>query len=54
MTMGSPGVDYVRNSDLKDCQEILDSFFEYGHSELDTARVYGTGTTESVKNNLFP
>ena len=48
MTMGFPGVDGVRNTDLKECQEILDVFFDHGHTELDTARVYGSGTTEQV------
>lgn len=49
MTMGFPGVDAVRNTDLKECQEILDVFFDHGHTELDTARVYGSGTTEQVR-----
>jgi aflatoxin B1 aldehyde reductase len=48
MTMGSPGKNGVRNSDLAECQEILDVFFSHGHSELDTARMYAEGTTEEV------
>ncbi len=50
MTMGEPGRNGVRTSDLKECQEILDVFFSHGHKELDTARVYAEGTTEHVRH----
>ncbi|KAI0670451.1 Aldo/keto reductase [Trametes maxima] len=46
MTIGEAGKNGVRNSDPKECQEILDTFFKHGHKELDTARVYAEGTTE--------
>jgi len=46
MTMGEPGKNGVRNSDLKQCQEILDVYFTHGHREIDTARMYAEGTTE--------
>ncbi|KAF8921351.1 NADP-dependent oxidoreductase domain-containing protein [Mucidula mucida] len=52
MTMGFPGVDYARNTDPKECQEILDIFFSHGHTELDTARVYASGTTEQLLSQL--
>lgn len=48
MTMGEPGKNGVRTSDLKECQEILDVFFSHGHKELDTARTYAEGTTEKA------
>jgi aflatoxin B1 aldehyde reductase len=48
MTMGEPGKNGVRNHEEKDCQEILDVFFNHGHTELDTARMYAEGTTEAV------
>lgn len=48
MTFGSEGKNGVRTSSLADCQEILDVFFDHGHSELDTARMYAEGTTEQV------
>ena len=51
MTMGSTGKNGVRMSDKQECQEILDTFFKYG-SELDTARIYGEGTTEQVCNGI--
>lgn len=48
MTIGEPGKNGVRNDDKKECQEILDVFFNHGHREIDTARVYAEGTTEAV------
>ena len=51
MTLGEVGKSGVRTSDLKECQEILDTFFEHGHKELDTARIYAEGTTESVSSD---
>ena len=50
MTLGEPGKVGVRTSDLKDCQEILETFFKHGHKEIDTARIYAEGTTESVRD----
>lgn len=50
MTMGEAGKNGVRTYDLKECQEILDTFFSHGHKELDTARVYAEGTTEPVRD----
>ncbi len=47
MIMGSQGQNGVRNHDQRECQEILDIYFEYG-KQLDTARAYGEGTTEKV------
>ena len=48
MTMGEPGKNSIRIPDLKDCQEVIDIFYNHGHKELDTARMYGEGTTEEV------
>lgn len=53
MTMGEPGKNGVRTSDLKECQEILDVFFSHGHKELDTARMYAEGTTEQVRMTVL-
>ncbi|KAJ8487033.1 hypothetical protein ONZ51_g4431 [Trametes cubensis] len=52
MTMGEAGKNGVRTSDLKECQEILDTFFSHGHKELDTARMYAEGTTEPLLAKL--
>lgn len=54
MTFGEAGKNGVRTSDLKDCQEILDIFFDHGHKEIDTARVYAEGTTETVSIGYNP
>ena len=48
MTFGFEGKNGVRTSSLTECQEILDVFFDHGHAELDTARMYAEGTTEQV------
>lgn len=52
MTVGFPGKNGVRSSDLKECQEIMDTFFKHGHKELDTARMYAEGTTEQLLSQL--
>ncbi|EIN07394.1 Aldo/keto reductase [Punctularia strigosozonata HHB-11173 SS5] len=52
MTIGEAGKNGVRNADKKECQEILDVFFNHGHSELDTARMYAEGTTEAYLASL--
>ncbi|KAF7294976.1 GTP binding [Mycena indigotica] len=47
MTMGAPGSQgSVRNTDIAECTEILKVFASYGQKEIDTARMYGGGTTE--------
>lgn len=43
MTIGSSGKNGVRNSDQAECQEIIDNFLRFKHTELDTARLYGEG-----------
>jgi aryl-alcohol dehydrogenase-like predicted oxidoreductase len=48
MTMGEVGKSGARNTELAECQRILDTFFAHGHTELDTARMYADGTTEEV------
>jgi len=52
MTFGEPGKNGVRTGKLEDCQEILNTFFSHNQWELDTARVYANGTTESVLAKL--
>lgn len=48
MTIGLPGKNGVRTSDLNEAQEIIDVFYKHGHREIDTARIYAEGSTESV------
>ncbi|CAE7154641.1 unnamed protein product [Rhizoctonia solani] len=52
MTIGEAGKNGVRNSDLNECQSILDTFFSHGHTEIDTARMYAEGTTEAHLSRL--
>ncbi|OJA18222.1 hypothetical protein AZE42_06173 [Rhizopogon vesiculosus] len=52
MSIGFDGMDGVRISREKDCQELLDIFFSHGHTELDTARIYAEGTTEQFLAKL--
>ncbi|KAN0093303.1 NADP-dependent oxidoreductase domain containing protein [Tylopilus felleus] len=52
MTLGFEGKNSLRTSSLAECQEIIDVFFDHGHSELDTARMYVEGMTEQVLSQL--
>jgi len=42
----------VRISDLDTAQTVLDTFYNHGYKELDTARLYGGGTTEAYLSKL--
>ena len=53
MTLGFEGKNGVRTSSLAECQEIIDVFFDHGHSELDTARMYAEGMTEQVQSSQY-
>ncbi|KAJ7149737.1 NADP-dependent oxidoreductase domain-containing protein [Mycena crocata] len=46
MTIGEPGREGIRITTQEDIVELLDVFQKHGHNEVDTARVYGGGTTE--------
>ncbi|KIJ61762.1 hypothetical protein HYDPIDRAFT_42465 [Hydnomerulius pinastri MD-312] len=52
MTMGVAGQNGVRNPGVEECQGIVDVFLGHGHTELDTARNYGGGTTEEMLSKL--
>ncbi|KAK7733302.1 hypothetical protein SLS53_008199 [Cytospora paraplurivora] len=52
MTLGRQGKTPTRVHDLQDCVEILDVFQEHGHDEVDTARVYGGGSSEEYLGQL--
>ncbi len=38
--------------DLSDCTAMLDVFQKHGHGEIDTARIYGGGSTEECLSQL--
>ena len=52
MTFGKPGLEQIRNSDIKECGEMLDIFQKHGHNEIDTARFYGQGSSEAMLGDL--
>lgn len=52
MTFGREGEEQSRVFKLEDCQKILDIFKSHGHTELDTARAYGAGTSEEYLRDL--
>lgn len=47
-----PGAEQARVHDLQDCAKILDVFQAHGHNEVDTARVYGGGSSEEYLGQL--
>lgn len=46
MTWGREGVEMARVHDLATCEEMLDILQKHGHNEVDTALVYGDGSSE--------
>ncbi|KAK9319341.1 NADP-dependent oxidoreductase domain-containing protein [Lipomyces orientalis] len=51
MTIGRPGLEGVRVTTLEETAAILDVFQKHGHSEVDTARLYGQGSSEEYIGN---
>jgi aflatoxin B1 aldehyde reductase len=52
MTFGKEGAEQSRVHTLEDCSAILDIFQAHGHNEVDTARVYGEGSSEEYLGEL--
>jgi len=52
MTFGEAGAEQARVHDLGAAKEILDAFQKHGHNEIDTARAYGNGTSETMLGDL--
>lgn len=52
MTFGAADNKDSRVTDLKDVKAILDTFQKFGHSEVDTARVYTSGTSEEFLGEI--
>ena len=46
------GVEAVRLHDSQECAAVLDMFQKHGHNEVDTARVYGGGSSEEYLGQL--
>ncbi|KAG0175697.1 hypothetical protein DFQ28_006886 [Apophysomyces sp. BC1034] len=49
--MGKEGV-HVRIKDQTEIQNIMDAFASYGHTDIDTSRVYSEGTSEETLRDL--
>eukprot|EP01057_Protomagalhaensia_wolfi_P005369 Protomagalhaensia_wolfi_Nauph_80__5368@NODE_584_length_2249_cov_111_772851_g420_i1_p2_GENE_NODE_584_length_2249_cov_111_772851_g420_i1NODE_584_length_2249_cov_111_772851_g420_i1_p2_ORF_typecomplete_len247_score30_67Aldo_ket_red/PF00248_21/1_2e46_NODE_584_length_2249_cov_111_772851_g420_i111101850 len=54
MTIGKPGVEQARIHSLEGATELLDILQASGNSEVDTARVYGEGSSEEYLGKLDP
>ncbi|KAK0520301.1 hypothetical protein OC835_007254 [Tilletia horrida] len=52
MTFGAEGTEQARVHDLETCQKILDIVKKHGVRELDSARMYGNGTSEEYLGKL--
>ncbi|KIJ69452.1 hypothetical protein HYDPIDRAFT_106074 [Hydnomerulius pinastri MD-312] len=52
MTFGEEGTEGVRVHDLEDVAKMLDIFQAHGHEEVDTARIYGGGTSEEYLGKI--
>lgn len=52
MTFGAESAEQARVHDLTQCSKILDIFASHGHKELDTARMYGLGSSEDYLRQL--
>ncbi|KAJ7826710.1 NADP-dependent oxidoreductase domain-containing protein [Mycena olivaceomarginata] len=48
MTFGDPGIDGARVDNVQDIEAILDVFVKHEHTEVDTARSYSLGTSETI------
>ncbi|KAG9892805.1 hypothetical protein KCU94_g13386, partial [Aureobasidium melanogenum] len=52
MTFGKEGSEQARVHDLETAGKILDIFQAHGHNEIDTARAYCDGTSETMLGDL--
>ncbi|KAK2616070.1 hypothetical protein N8I77_002779 [Diaporthe amygdali] len=52
MTFGREGAEQARVHDIEVAAKILDVFQSHGHSEVDTARIYGGGSSEAYLTQL--
>ncbi|MBW0520449.1 hypothetical protein O181_060164 [Austropuccinia psidii MF-1] len=52
MTFGKPNTHGARIHDLPTVQKIIDTFKAHGHTEIDTARLYGHGSSEEMLSQV--
>jgi len=51
-SFGEAGQEAARIHDLRDVGAVLDVFQSHGHTEIDTARIYGGGTSEEYLGKI--
>ncbi|KAJ5686247.1 hypothetical protein N7536_008866 [Penicillium majusculum] len=52
MNIGEPGDGRTRVHTLEEAKQMVDLFKSYGHVDIDTARIYGDGSSETFLGNL--
>lgn len=52
MRLQREGTPQASVHDLKDARRIIDVFQAHGHNQIDTARVYGAGSSEEYLGQL--
>lgn len=52
MTWGREGVEMARVHDLAGCEKMLDVFLAHGHNEVDSALIYGEGSSEEYLGQI--
>jgi len=52
MSFGAPGSEGARVDNVKDLEAVMDLLLKHGHREIDTARIYGRGTSETMLGKI--
>ncbi|CAI7574354.1 unnamed protein product [Penicillium discolor] len=52
MNIGEPGDGRTRVHTLEEAKQMVELFKSYGHVDIDTARIYGDGSSETFLGNL--
>ncbi|GAA5850050.1 hypothetical protein JCM8547_000994 [Rhodosporidiobolus lusitaniae] len=52
MTWGKEGANMARVHDISECERMLDVFLSHGHNEVDTALMYGHGSSEEYLGQI--
>ncbi|KAL2827730.1 NADP-dependent oxidoreductase domain-containing protein [Aspergillus cavernicola] len=52
MNIGDPGDDRTRVHTLEEAKQMIDTFQRYGHKDIDTARIYGNGSSETYLGRM--
>lgn len=52
MTWGREGEEMARVHHLADCERMLDLFLQHGHREVDSALIYGAGSSEEYLGHI--